>query len=513
MDEFAHLPAGARYWMAGDFELYAKNPPLIKLWMAIPLFARSDLKVPDRLGPALGWGPWTYGSQFEAANRPRYLDLFFSARVMIILLGLASGLLIYLWALKFSAPAALLAAAGFLLSPTVLAHGHLATVDVGAVFFMLLFCFCLQLWKRPLSNGFPILIGALFGFALAAKFTAIFLLPFLIFFLAFQKQRRLAAFALTFLSLLLTLGASYGFSGLFQTPPVYTAQATQFFLGWWPESIPLPIPHDFLVGFDAQTVDAERGEFGSFLMGEWSQQGWWYYNYVALGLKEPVMTLALWVVALIFAFYGLIRKPSHETVFIVAPLLLLLIPLSFASRLQIGVRYLLPVFPFLFLLIAKVWAEQVKNPRWLLLPLATWIFTAVISTPNSLLYFNEIARVLGPSRTLLLDSNLDWGQDLYRLRGINEESGGPIGLMYFGHVDPKIYEIDYQLIPAQKTRGLLAVSANFLMGYPYIVSHPNGTLVEVGAQSLAWLRSYTPVREEGSILIFDTREEVGIIKK
>jgi 4-amino-4-deoxy-L-arabinose transferase-like glycosyltransferase len=501
VDEFAHLPAGVRYWTDSDFALYSKNPPLIKLWMSAPLLALTDVQSPERTGPALGWGPWIYGSQFGAANRSEVLNHFFHARLTILLLSLASGVLIYLWALRFGSAAALLAGGGFLLSPTVLAHAHLATVDIGALFFALAFCFYLERNDRKMSSLKFAKAGGLLGLALASKFTAVFLLPWLLVFSWMQaKGTRVRDTCLALLALIMTLNLCYGFHGFGQVAPPLTARSTSVLGAILPSALPLPLPHDFLVGFDAQALDAEAGEFGSFLMGQWSQTGWWYYNFLAFLFKEHLVTLAL----LVFSLFYLTNR--RETWLIVGPLLLLLVPLSLASRLQIGVRYLLPIFPLLFLLVAMAWSKKVKRDGWIALPLLCWLITALLANPNYLMYFNPVARAIAEPRQLLLDSNLDWGQDLYRLRDINREAGGPIGLVYFGHVSPNLYGIETKWVPAQKTKGLLAVSSNFFMGYPYVADQGNGTFVEVSPHHLDWLRAYSPIREEGSILIFDIKD-------
>jgi hypothetical protein len=102
---------------------------------------------------------------------------------------------------------------------------------------------------------------------------------------------------------------------------------------------------------------------------------------------------------------------------------------------------------------------------------------------------------------------LDWGQDLYRVRAAAEaiDADAPLYLLYFGHVDPALYGLRYQLLPPTPVEGLVAVSENFLHGYSYLTVAPGGAMTAVAGDTAAWLRSREPAARIGSILLFDTR--------
>src|SRR5262249_13979265 len=149
--------------------------------------------------------------------------------------------------------------------------------------------------------------------------------------------------------------------------------------------------------------------------------------------------------------------------------------LSFHFGKNYGVRYLLPAFPFLVLL-AGIGADVLLRGRrsaMLLAALLAWqVVACLVTTPHALAYFNELAGSPDHARRLLLDSTLDWGQDLGRLRDYLRANGlDRICLGYFGHVDPALYGIDYSLPPTEPTPGRCAVSANFLAGYPYAITY------------------------------------------
>jgi 4-amino-4-deoxy-L-arabinose transferase-like glycosyltransferase len=537
VDEFAHLPAGCVYWKTGDFELYAKNPPLVKLWMSLPLVTDPRLAVPPVTSTEGMWAPWTYGKAFMNANRANYFALFFRARIMIILLGLLTGGLLFAWARElFSLPTASILASLFLLSPTVLAHGHLATIDMGCAFTTMLAVLAIRRSCRVPGWRWAALGGAALGLALTVKFTAVLLLPVIAILLPLSRlrsgnrpdPRRLSSMfrdlGVLVLAAVLVINALMGFAGAFRPVGAFVFQSAfargvqQHLPGW----LPVPLPAAYATGFDAQKLDTESGEAGSYMLGRWSRQGWWYYNFFALLVKEPEPLLLLLVLAPWFwrkrprgkGSGGTGPGGKDATMFLVVPALVLLVFLSFFNRLNIGIRYLLPVLPFLYLLVGPVIEAIHRHPRrWLrwggaTLLLGYYAATAVAVSPAWLSYFNPVSGGPAGGGRLLLDSNIDWGQDLYRLPALRPKLGEdePLGLLYFGHVDPALYGIKYTPIPPQPVRGLLAVSVNFLHDYPYYIAMPDGQVALVEQGHLDWLRGLSPVARLGSIWVFDTRK-------
>jgi hypothetical protein len=117
----------------------------------------------------------------------------------------------------------------------------------------------------------------------------------------------------------------------------------------------------------------------------------------------------------------------------------------------------------------------------------------------------------GQGHYVLLDSNLDWGQDLYRVPQALAEIDyrGPVGMLYFGHVPPSMYGIDYYLPPPEPTEGVFAVSVQLFMGGSYVVTGPDGMLYQISPQHVAWLRQFTPRAKAGSVWIFDARSSAA----
>ena len=527
IDEFAHLPAGCAYWSQGALTLYCKNPPLLKFWLALPVATDSGVTIPRFSGNPLGWGPWEYGQRFMGANRERYFDLFFRARLMVVALGLLTGILLYAWSRElFGERAAAVAASLFFLSPPVLAHSHLATLDAGCMLTVLVACWALRWACRRGGAGAMALAGAALGLAMAVKFTGLLIAPAALILPALSRRepavtrrRRLSLWArdaaILFAVALLVVNASLAFRGSLRRLDGYRFHSG-FCVGLQRAltgALPVPLPQDYVVGFDAQKLDTEAGEFSSYLHGEWSPEGWWYYNLVALFLKTPILVLILAAAGIVaWKWRGI---GAAETWPVVLPCASLFLFLSVFNRLDVGIRYLLPLFPFLHLAAGSTLAEpRVPRPgrsRDLLsaVAIALGLVTAITASSDPLAYFNWIAGGSSRGHEWLLDSNLDWGQDLYRVPNAVARlaPGGPIGLLYCGHVDPSLYGLQYAPVPPQPIAGVLAVSVNFVMGMRYLAPAPDGKVAWVKPEHLAWLRSYEPVARLGSIWIYDTREK------
>ncbi|MBX3438438.1 MAG: hypothetical protein KF861_13180, partial [Planctomycetaceae bacterium] len=249
------------------------------------------------------------------------------------------------------------------------------------------------------------------------------------------RMRALQLFAILCLGLYV-LNLGYGFDGTFERLGSYrfvsralsgqaqsaaeAASGANRFSDTWLAEVPLPVPRDFLSGLDIQRREFEQGKW-SYLRGEWKHGGWWWYYLYAAMIKEPLGTWLLIAIAVIAAW----RNPAEEqsardTLILLAPGLLVLLLVSSQTGFNRYLRYALPAFPFFF-----IWASQAVRlaasaPRRWSLPVAAALLWSVASSlwiyPHSLSYFNEA--VGGPSggHRHLIDANIDWGQDLYRLR-------------------------------------------------------------------------------------------------
>jgi hypothetical protein len=525
VDEFAHLPAGYYYLKTGDFNLYSRNPPLLKVLAALPLLAvRPELPIPAKLGTS-AWYPWVLATDFMERNRPLYDRLFLLGRLPIVALGVFLGWLVWRWSRELYGPrAGLVSLAGFAFCPTLLAHSHLATIDAGAAAFMLLALYTFERFVRQPSSGRLALCGVALGLAQIAKLTSLFLYPIILLLAAVALARGdrfaprpggrrpvLGSLAALLASLVLSvavINAGYLFQGSGRALADYEfhSRFMNGIAGLLPGRFPVPLPSPYVEGFDLVRLDTEAGEFPSYFFGRWSREGSILYYPATLLFKTPLLLLAAWLAA---PFARLRPRPRGE-LFVALPLALLLAAFSvFSMRINYGIRYLLPILPLALVYMGRLVPALETRPRAVraaaLAALAIYPLSALLATPDTLDYFNLLAR--GRGDRILIDSNFDWGQGLKRVRAyMDREKLDHIDLAYFGHVDPALYGIRWDF-PRPDRPGLVAVSANFLHGYPYL-TYAGGRMLPVPAGAFQWIEKRQEVEYlGGGIFIYRVRPE------
>lgn len=497
VDEFVYVPAGYYHLVTGDLSFDPTNPPLLKMAMAVPLLwmgvhVDTDPRWRRKAG---GWEAWIFGTHFLEANRDRYLDAFFAARLVVLAIGVALGAMLYAEARRLLTPLGAVAAlALYCTSPTVIAHASLATLDVGETAVLFAMFVTLARFTTTKDPWWAAATGVLAGVAFAVKGVAILFVPLVALVAAAEWRTWDAAGARR-----LVLGlAAMPFAAWVAVLLVYR------FSGF-------PLPAPVLEGIRFQAASSSSGEYPAFLNGHWSQTGWWYYYLFALAVKTPIATLVLLAVGV----WATARRRfgTRGDWWLVIPPVGLLYVLSFHYGKDYGIRYLLPAFPFLLLLAGRgvdaLVATGRRGAAVVAVVVAWQLVACVATTPHQLAYFNELAGGPDHARRLLLDSNLDWGQDLGRLKDYLRARGTDrVCLGYFGHVDPHLYGIEYTLPPPTPTAGLCAVSANFLAGYPYAVTYAGERILGVRAGAWSWFDRLRPVARVGrSIYVFDVTDD------
>jgi 4-amino-4-deoxy-L-arabinose transferase-like glycosyltransferase len=238
-------------------------------------------------------------------------------------------------------------------------------------------------------------------------------------------------------------------------------------------NVPLPAPY-WIAGAEYVAQHSEAGH-PAFLLGERRDRGWWYYFPVLLFYKTPLAFLLL-------ALGGIVLLRRRAVAYV--PLVMLLPALT--SRINIGVRHVLPLYPVLAIVAAYAAVVLWKKSRVATAVLLGWFFVAGIAAhPDYLPYFNELAR---RPHTIATDSNLDWGQDLLRLeRVVRERKIDRLHLSYFGSADWRRHAIPAEELPREgRVRGWVAVSEmQFLFGGPE------------NRGGFHWLEEHTPVMRVG----------------
>jgi 4-amino-4-deoxy-L-arabinose transferase-like glycosyltransferase len=344
---------------------------------------------------------------------------------------------------------------------------------------MTLYYFWRLLRNQQLADAF--VGGACLGLALLAKFTSVLLFPICLgLMILWQTKskalniRQIIIFAITGVVVL--------------------------FLGYG-----MHIGHYF----DGILYQQEQAHiaYRRFLMGQFSTDGWWYYYPVVFLIKTPIATMVFLAISIVW-FIGRAAKGEwiNET-FLLLPAIFILGFFCLNSH-DMGLRYILPIYPFLFVFASK--AAQIflssKMLRGIYIGAIIWyIGASCYIHPHYLAYFNEL--IGGPDNgyKCLVDSNLDWGQDLKGLKAFMQKHAiSRINLSYFGSDSPERYGIAYNWLPSFYLRnpnpeyhegalkGWVAISATNFQG----VYFDNRNI-------FAWLRWRKPVAKIGySILIY-----------
>jgi 4-amino-4-deoxy-L-arabinose transferase-like glycosyltransferase len=528
VDEFVYPPEGAYYLRTGDFLFNPQNPPLIKLLGGAVMLlhgARLDLAAQWRTN-FNGWEPWVFSTRFMLDNRREYHALFVEARMLNIALGALLGWFVYRWARAlWGTVGGVVSAAAFVACPTILAHARLLTPDLAVTLFMFLASYALWRWSEAPSRGRALIVGACVGLSFASKFSAVLLAPILVAQLwatrgalrarviPLGRKEIGAHVGLALLAAVVILDACFGFRGMFHRLGDLRFASGSFrglaSLAPW---LRLPLPDALLLGIDAKTADAARGEFSAgFLFGAWSTTGWRSFYLVSFLTKTPIGLLGLAAVALSQWRDREDDKPAALTLVIPAVAFITLSTVFF-YKVNYGVRYLLPLFPALYVLCGRA-AVLALRSTWVAptsVAMLAWAALSSWSThPSYLAYVNE--SLGGPELAYqsFVDSNVDWGQDLRRLaEWARANRVERVHLSYFGHVDPGIYGLSYvPLRVGQRPEGVIAVSVSQLQGLAYPSTYENvGNVVGVGRDDFAWLRSRRPTAVIGhSIFVWDLR--------
>jgi hypothetical protein len=431
-DEYYHIPAGYYYLTQRNFKLNEEHPPLVKILSALPLLLIRPATPPPT--ETLTDNPITRGhetfAQFWTANSRKTDAIAFWARVPMILLTLALGALIFVYALQmFSARAAVFAVLLFSLEPTVLTHGRVVQTDLPAALAYLLFFFTLRSFLRAPVMRRALGVGGALGLALIIKFSLLIIAPlFLIAATAMlwtsrrrgQRPARLALrIAAAIIVMLFVVNLAYFFrrQPLSDSDARWVASMSQAHAGAVMRTLQvgsLAAPTSFLFGAYIVGAHDQMGHPAS-LLGTYRNTGWWYYFPVAFALKTTLPFLLLSIAALGWALWMFWRQRASVFLWLVVPIVIYTL-VAMTSRIDIGVRHLLPVFPFLFILGGAFldWLLRLRARRAaviLVIVLLSWIgFEAARAYPDYLTYMNEIASQ-HPHWYYLSDSNVEWGED------------------------------------------------------------------------------------------------------
>lgn len=532
IDEPMHLAAGLECWKTGRCLHDRGNPPPVGMWAALPL-ALSGAELPD-------------GDKRPFAPVLASMQHLVPARWATIPFSVLGAWACYAWARElYGKGAGWLALGLWCVCPTILGHGALVTGDVPAAAVGVTACYALWRWLKAPGWADALAGGVLLGAAQLSKFVWLplwGLWPLLWAACAWRRGRadwprlgkQCGQLAAMLALAALVLHAGYLFehpfpalrdTGLLQLGADRNLPAgpARVWLQKTFGDVPVPVPLAFARGLaDMDRVAGEGGRI--FLNGRWHDGPVWHYYLAALGMKVPLGTLALVAAAALRTVLPRRRIAISRTdlALVAPPIAVLTVASAFAVFNH--VRYVLPVLPFAF-----VWASQVASVAttraraWRAFAIGAWLLSLASSLacwPHSLSYFNELAGGPAKGRLRLIDSNVDWGQDLLYLKQWYDAhpEARPFHLAYFGRVDPGSVGLDYSLPPRAKDKndyvllraGWYAVSVSLMHGLNWWVCDEHGNRHATDEVSFGYFQRLAPVDRAGySILIFHVPEKPG----
>jgi hypothetical protein len=557
VDEGAHVLSGLEAWQAGRNDLYPVNPPLVKLLASLGVLTLHPA-LPANLQSAV-----SLEDQLIRANPGRLEELTARGRYPIVALSLIGGWVVFSWSRRlFGAAAGLVGLTLWAFCPNILCWSGTATVDLGATVFGLIAVYALWCYSRRPCFLNACVVGWTLGLAVLSKFTLLVLYPifFALWFLAWwQKPTPERAsktlthwfqFGLAMLLSAIVVNGGYGFEGSgtrlgafeFQSLALtHSHDGTRInrFRETCVERLPVPLPEWFVRGLDIQKCRAEQLGPG-YLGGQWRQGGWWYFYLYVLAVKVPLGT---WLLAGLCLFLILLssgyRASFNDECMLFLPAAAIVFLISTQMRdVYASIRYILPALPFVFIWLSRAGAlmeelwEAIRGRTARLMArrsvglacgvgflcscLAWNVSEALWVHPHYLSYFNELAGGPESGWKHLLESNMDWGQDLRFLKRWLDEhpEARRIRLAYYGGVDPHLVGLDYISVPRRSSAlkplrpGWYAVSVNLLCGAGLPLYDEDGRLILTQPGELTYFQSYKPVAKAGySIFIYHLTSE------
>src|SRR3989344_1126021 len=539
-DEDPHIGAGISYITQKDMRINPEHPPLMKDLAALPLLFMKNLKVPtdDKSWTEDINGQWDFGRKFIFYSGNDANLIVFLARLAPLAIMITLGWFVFRASFELGgAGGGLIAIILYAFSPVILAHGRLVTTDVpAAAGSFIATYFLLKYFKKPDRKSL-LAAGFTFGIAQLFKFSNFLLIPYfgvLAFTWIILKMIKedYGSFKKHFKDFLTIVGGTIavGIIGYVVVYIVYvwhvwnypverqmndakmllSSFGSPFLANLVIAMTQIPVLRplaQYLLGL-FMVLQRATGGNTAFFMGQVASTAWQSYFPVVYLFKVPLSFHILSVLTIFIGIKNILAKmmrvPSikagmnwlfkiaFENFIILASLMYIGMYwlTSISSNLNIGVRHLMPVFPFTILLISLGAINWLKNDQMtsmaplaqlldtlknmarmgiklmLILPLLIWyVGGALIAWPHYIAWYNELAPLKGGGHNITVDSNLDWGQDLrYLAKFVEDNKIEKINVNYFGWAPPEYYLGDkFEPWWKEKTRphGWFALSATY----------------------------------------------------
>ncbi len=488
-DEAIHLFSGSEALEDGSGWLNPEHPPLLKLVGALalrPLGLRTPCELtPCTSTPFNGYSKWLYGNR-----APAHVIVAAGRRPFPWLLAVLV-VTMHLCVRSLAGPVAGFLAAGLVaLDPTFVAHAAYVHTDVGAsLAFLLVSALCVRAaFGTALVRW--LVLGLALGLALVTKFSTVLLVPIVAVSPLFGLLRRrgdvgdpgpsrlvtrdrIVGAVLALGIAALVVQGVYGVTLRHMSPELSEASIRAYLKGRpsLPEEVERyaslarisPPLGTYLGGARGVALLSERGRGANYFRGEVSDRGFLLYFPAALLLKSTPSFLVLLVFALALGVFrlregGPLPGTAHAyAVLVTLGLSGVLLLVSMRSAFNIGARHVLPLWALRVFAGAAVFGRGLATrPRLRAAAAAVLVVSAgaslVSAGASPIAYFNGLVGGAAGGRTWFSDSNVDWGQDLYRLHLYLAERGWEetTTIVAFGGVATNYYSRTARLLDPAK---------------------------------------------------------------
>jgi hypothetical protein len=519
-DEPCHVAAGLEWLQKHTYTLDPVHPPLSRIAIGLPVLL-GGARYPE-IAPADTSNNYNVVGNSILYGSSQYLRNLRLARIGVLPFFVLAVLVVYVWARQeFGDFAGITAAALFTTLPPVLAFSSIAYTDIVAASTQSAALLAFTRWLQKRTMGSAALLGISAGLALAAKFTTLLFLPAaglaILVSKAFldksepaSRQQTVKQFASALLIAVAVLWSAYSFEvGHVRESmnlSVDSMPSFQHFPGPLRSmarkavATNITIPAPSLVHGLAETWVLTKSQPRSYLFGETKAGGWFYFFFVAIGVKSPIAFLLLVLVGAA----ALIRNTSWTQISSGVSALAIL-AVSMMVKYQVGVRHVLVVFPLLAVIAGYgckvLWNSHRAHIRSLLVLLLFWqALSSFQARSDYLSYFNELAGN-DPSRILSTGCDLECGQDIFRLADVARAN-------HISHLKVAVWstadlsqmglpELEV-LPPYQHVSGWVAIGMRSLRNGDVSLSterYTPGTVYP--SDAFAWIGNYRPVAMAG----------------
>jgi len=506
-DEHVHLTAGYSYLKTGKYYLnILDHPPISKMYSALPLLLMNPMLLTNH--PYwLNYQQYSFADLFIYNNKVDAERMLNSSRIMMLILSCILGILIFLWAKRlYGISSGIFALILYLFNSNFIAHGTLVTTDLSLSIFYFLSIYIFWCWINNPRIITVVILGITTALTLTTKFSGILIFIVYIFLLLLpnvKEKNRLS-------------------------PQQFRSQVCLFFI-----TVLTSVFSIYKIKYIGLYIQGLENIFKSvnvgraaFLMGDYSNTGWLHYFLITFLIKTPIPFLILLILSLILQFRNLLKI---DKVILLLPVLVYFL-FSSISKQQIGLRYILPIYPFLFIFVSEIINNvSIKNRLNLnfyfkffiiTLFLVWYIYSCIKIHPWHISYFNEI--IGGPENgyKFLTDSNIDWGQGLKELGNWYKKNNlKGIYLSYFGTGDPHYYGIKYipigfvnPMLPEMRSGDKISFSSKDNIFFAISVTNLQATYYE-NKKVFNWLKEIRPYKIISySIFIYDLTDKPFLLK-